>query len=152
MIGLDGSQSLAQALASLPQQLEGVGGGALRSAACRISPMLLDEVGLQGCGDFVGRLQRVVDSPVPCTVVNHAASIARSRASWSSRPASGAARVPRATAVLRTHDVDYFGVYCPDTDAVYLVPITDVPDRGACLRVKPTKNNQAKGVRWAMDY
>jgi len=43
-------------------------------------------------------------------------------------------------------------VYCPDTDAVYLVPITDVPDRGACLRVKPTKNNQAKGVRWAKDY
>ena len=49
-------------------------------------------------------------------------------------------------------DVDYFGVYCPDTDAVYLVPISDVPDRGACLRVKPTKNNQAKGVRWAKDY
>jgi hypothetical protein len=49
-------------------------------------------------------------------------------------------------------DVDYFGVYCPDTDAVYLVPITDVPDRGACLHVNPTKNNQAKGVRWAKDY
>jgi hypothetical protein len=31
-------------------------------------------------------------------------------------------------------------------------PITDIPDRGACLRVKPTKNNQAKGVRWAKDY
>jgi len=36
-------------------------------------------------------------------------------------------------------DVDYFGVYRPDTDDVYLVPITDVPDRGACLRVEPTK-------------
>jgi hypothetical protein len=34
---------------------------------------------------------------------------------------------------------------------VYLVPITDVPDRRACLRAKPTKNNQAKGVRWAKD-
>ena len=33
-----------------------------------------------------------------------------------------------------------------------LVPITDVPDRGACLRVKPAKNNQAKGVRRAKDY
>ena len=31
-------------------------------------------------------------------------------------------------------------------------PITDVPDRGACLRVKPMKNNQAKSVRWAKDY
>jgi hypothetical protein len=43
-------------------------------------------------------------------------------------------------------------VYCTDTDAVYLVPIADVPDRGACLRVESTKNNQAKGVRWAKDY
>ena len=43
-------------------------------------------------------------------------------------------------------------MHCPDTDAVYLVPIADVPDRGACLRVEPTKNNQAKGVRWAKDY
>jgi hypothetical protein len=38
--------------------------------------VFLDEVGLQGCGDFVGRLQRVVDGQVPCCVVNHAASIA----------------------------------------------------------------------------
>jgi hypothetical protein len=43
-------------------------------------------------------------------------------------------------------------VFCPDTDAVYLVPIADVPDRWACLRVEPTKNNQAKGVRRAKDY
>ncbi len=80
MAGLDGPQSLAQALASLPQQLKGVGGGALRGGALRISPVFLDEVGLQGRGDFVGRLQRVVDGPVPCGVVNHAASIARLRA------------------------------------------------------------------------
>jgi hypothetical protein len=30
-------------------------------------------VGLQGCGDFVGRLQRVVDGPIPCSVVTHGA-------------------------------------------------------------------------------
>ncbi len=81
VVGLDGSEPQAQALASLPQQLEGVGGGALRGGALRISPVFLDEVGLQGCGDFVGRLQRVVDSPVPCSVVNHGASIAPLRAS-----------------------------------------------------------------------
>ena len=81
VVGLDGSQSLAQAFASLPQQLEGVGGGALWGGALRISPVFLDEVGLQGCGDFVGRLQRVVDGPVPCCVVNHVASIARQGAS-----------------------------------------------------------------------
>jgi hypothetical protein len=33
-----------------------------------------------------------------------------------------------------------------------VVPVTDVPDRGACLRIEPTKNNQVKGVRWAKDY
>jgi hypothetical protein len=80
-VGLDGSQSLAQAFASLPQQREGVGGGALRGGALQISPVFLDEVGLQGCGDFVGRLQRMVDGPVSCCVVNHMASIARQRAS-----------------------------------------------------------------------
>jgi hypothetical protein len=76
VVGLDRSQSLAQALASLPQQLKGIGGGTLRGAALRVSSVFLDEVGLQGCGDFVGRLQRVVDGPVSCCVVNHAASIA----------------------------------------------------------------------------
>src|SRR5207253_2840124 len=35
--GLDGSQSLAQTLASLPQELERVGEGALRGGALRIS-------------------------------------------------------------------------------------------------------------------
>ena len=78
MIGLDRSQPFTEALASLSQQLERVGGGILGSAAIRISPMLLNEVGLQGRGDFVGRLQRVIDSPVPCGVVNLVASIPRS--------------------------------------------------------------------------
>jgi hypothetical protein len=44
-------------------------------------------------------------------------------------------------------------VYCPDTDAVYLVPIEDVgPHTSAHLRVEPAKNNQTKGARWAVDY
>jgi hypothetical protein len=49
-------------------------------------------------------------------------------------------------------DIDSFGVYCPSTNEVYLVPIEDVPGRAAYLRVEPTKNGQAKGVRWAKDY
>jgi hypothetical protein len=32
-------------------------------------------VGLKGRRDFVGRLQRLVDGPVPGSIVNHAASI-----------------------------------------------------------------------------
>jgi hypothetical protein len=42
VVGLDGPQAHAQALASLPQQLEGVGGGTLRGGVVRISPVFLD--------------------------------------------------------------------------------------------------------------
>jgi hypothetical protein len=77
VIGLDCSQSFTEALASLSQQLERVSGGIPDGATIRISPMLLDEVRLKGRGDLVSRLQRVVDGPVPCGVVNHVASIPR---------------------------------------------------------------------------
>ena len=40
--------------------------------------MLLDEVRLKCRSDLVGCLQRVIDGPVSCGVVNHAASITRS--------------------------------------------------------------------------
>lgn len=49
-------------------------------------------------------------------------------------------------------DVDLFGVYCPSTKQVYLVPIEDVPERAAHLRVVPPRNGQTRGVRWAKDY
>lgn len=78
VIGLDGSKSFTQAFAGLPQELEGVGGGALCGSAIRISAVLLDEVRLKCRSHFVCRLQRMVDGPVPCGVVNHAASIPRS--------------------------------------------------------------------------
>jgi hypothetical protein len=43
--------------------------------------------------------------------------------------------------------------FYPDTDAVYLIPIEDVgPHTSAYLRVEPARNNQTKGVRWAVDY
>jgi hypothetical protein len=48
-------------------------------------------------------------------------------------------------------DADLFGVYCPATDKVYLVPV------GACvnemaLRIEPARNGQQSGVRLAADY
>lgn len=49
-------------------------------------------------------------------------------------------------------EIDYFGVCCPTRDEVYLVPVDHVASRGAYLRLTPTKNGQAKGVRWARDY
>ena len=49
-------------------------------------------------------------------------------------------------------EVDYFGMYCPETTKVYLVPISQVGVTSAMLRLMPTKNNQEKNVRWAKDY
>jgi hypothetical protein len=47
---------------------------------------------------------------------------------------------------------DLFGVYCPPTDSVYLVPVLDVPPSNAFLRLEPTRNNQRRGVRFAADF
>lgn len=49
-------------------------------------------------------------------------------------------------------DVDLFGVYCVETRKVYLVPVGDVPTSQGALRVAPTRNNQAAGIRWAAQY
>jgi hypothetical protein len=49
--------------------------------------------------------------------------------------------------------VDYFAVYCYDTEGVYLVPIEDLPgSRQAHLRVDPPRNNQRLSVRFAAPY
>jgi hypothetical protein len=50
-------------------------------------------------------------------------------------------------------EVDIFLVYCPATSGIYAVPIEDLPPGGrASLRVNPTRNNQALGIRWAHEY
>jgi hypothetical protein len=50
-------------------------------------------------------------------------------------------------------DAEYFGVYCAELNAVYLVPIDIVPYTGEVgLRVRSAKNNQQKKVIWARDY
>jgi hypothetical protein len=50
-------------------------------------------------------------------------------------------------------EIDYFGVYCLETHDVYLVPIECAQVRRECsLRVEPTRNGQAQGVRLAADY
>ncbi|MGH9203436.1 MAG: group I intron-associated PD-(D/E)XK endonuclease, partial [Vicinamibacterales bacterium] len=49
--------------------------------------------------------------------------------------------------------IDYWGVHCPETCGVYLVPIADAPVRKqAALRVDPSRNNQRRFVRLAADY
>ena len=50
-------------------------------------------------------------------------------------------------------EVDYFGVYCPQTEGVYLVPIAEVQVRRVgALRVDPPLNGQRQGIRRASDY
>ena len=49
-------------------------------------------------------------------------------------------------------EADVFGVYCPETDAVYLVPVDEVGLRRGSLRVEPTLNSQSKRIRWASGF
>lgn len=49
-------------------------------------------------------------------------------------------------------EADFFGIYCPTLDKVYLVPVDDVRDSAGSIRIDPPKNNQVKGIRWARDY
>ena len=47
-------------------------------------------------------------------------------------------------------EVDYFGVYCPETGGVYLIPMADLQlRRQGALRVDPPRNGQRKFIRYA---
>jgi hypothetical protein len=54
----------------------------------------------------------------------------------------------------QTYDglADLFGVHLPPRDAVYLVPVDEVPGHVGRLRLEPAKNNQRRGVRFAEDF
>ena len=49
-------------------------------------------------------------------------------------------------------EIEFFGVFSPDTGKCYLVPVDAVPIGGARLRITKSRNNQEKGVRWAKDF
>lgn len=48
-------------------------------------------------------------------------------------------------------DADLFGVFCPENDQVYLVPV-DNTRQEISLRVEPARSNQVAGTRRAADY
>lgn len=48
--------------------------------------------------------------------------------------------------------IDYFGVYCPELDKAYLVPVDTIGETQGALRINPTKNNQTKNVHWCNEY
>lgn len=48
---------------------------------------------------------------------------------------------------------DYFGVYCPETDGVYFVPVSACGRREAVLRVTPpVRQLRRVSLRWARDH
>lgn len=47
---------------------------------------------------------------------------------------------------------DYFGIYCPETSGVYLVPVDEIGLRQGNLRIASPKNGQQKNIRWAREY
>jgi hypothetical protein len=71
------------------------------------------------------------------------------------KTASSYSHHPRPKALSRSYhgEIDYFGVYCPDNGAVYLIPFDAAPNHSsATLRVEPSLNGQASGIRYAADY
>jgi PD-(D/E)XK nuclease superfamily protein len=81
-----------------------------------------------------GRLKNGAVSFSPCSTYGH------------HRRAAEARRV-------YTDQVDFFGVYCPETGGAYLVPIGHVAAKTrAALRVTPSRNGQKRGLRFAADY
>ena len=52
-----------------------------------------------------------------------------------------------------TGEIDEFAVCCPDLGTVYRIPIDEMPNvRIGSLRVAPSRNHQARGVRLAAAY
>lgn len=49
-------------------------------------------------------------------------------------------------------EVDYIGVYCPQTGESYLVPESEFVESTMHLRVAPTVNRQDRHIRWAERY
>jgi hypothetical protein len=56
---------------------------------------------------------------------------------------------------LRKHykdQIEVFGVYCPDNDKCYLVPVGAAPRTTCSLRVDRPRNDQKTHLRWAEDF
>jgi hypothetical protein len=53
---------------------------------------------------------------------------------------------------MYTNEIDFFGVYCPDLDSTYLIPIAELPVQLGMLRIEPAKNGQWRKLRWAERY
>jgi hypothetical protein len=62
-------------------------------------------------------------------------------------------RSPKAVKRHYLGEVEFFGVFCPDTGGVYLIPIDETPNRSqAHLRVDPPRNAQRRRIRYASTF
>lgn len=50
------------------------------------------------------------------------------------------------------NQIELFGVYSPELDKVYFVPVEAVGGFAAKLRIKPPNNGQTKGIRFASEF
>jgi hypothetical protein len=48
--------------------------------------------------------------------------------------------------------IDIFLVYCPETDAVYRVPVAETGASSMTLRVDPSRGGPKTTLKWARDY
>jgi len=48
--------------------------------------------------------------------------------------------------------IEYLGVYCPETGKVYILPEKELTSTNAHLRLVPPRNNMRKTIRWASDF
>jgi hypothetical protein len=48
--------------------------------------------------------------------------------------------------------IECFGVYCPENDSVYMVPIADCSITTVSLRLSPCKSGRLKDIKYAVDY
>lgn len=58
---------------------------------------------------------------------------------------------PYATRPYTETEVDYFAIYYPPTDSIYVVPFK-ICNGSGCLRLNPVQNGQQKLIRWARDF
>lgn len=52
----------------------------------------------------------------------------------------------------KENEVDWFGVYVPETDCYYKIPFEETPRTEMYLRTEKPENNQTKGINFAEDY
>jgi hypothetical protein len=58
---------------------------------------------------------------------------------------------PYATRLYTESEVDYFAIYYPLTESLYVVPFKVCSGTG-CLRLDAVRNGQQKLIRWASDF